>query len=86
MTTLWESPPHTSPAIAPLYGRNFLRPHGLPRHYLTSYLRAAPMACTAIFCAERRKFVVNRGRGARHEAPLPGYAPSHQRVPSGTHS
>jgi hypothetical protein len=35
---------------------------------LTSYFARS----AAISCAERRKFVVNRGRGARHEAPLPG--------------
>jgi hypothetical protein len=43
--------------------------------------RSALMACPPFFCAGRYKFVVNRGRGARHEAPLPGQPGPHYRVP-----
>jgi hypothetical protein len=57
------------------------------RSFCCSRAAQLPSTCVrAIPCAERCNFVVNRGRGARHEAPLPGRCRPHQRVPSGTHS
>jgi hypothetical protein len=84
-------------AIAPLVGATTLTGGSYRRMPSTSSLQPLPApaitlpftpysllarsACSAIFFTESRYLVVNRGRGARHEAPLPGQLRPHHRVP-----
>jgi hypothetical protein len=55
-----------------------------PRHYLTYFLLFTCASRARYSLRREVQFVVNRGRGARHEAPLPGRRHPRQRVPGGT--